>query len=173
MGTRVCYRCAVEQRRDTKLTGDVAEVAVIAALIPAGYRISIPFGENHRYDLVADRDGQLMRIQVKTGRLRRGAIGFKAYSSHAHRGGGSCRPYVGEVDAFGVYCAARLEVYLIPIVDLGGMLQPYLRVDRPVNGQVKKIRWAGQYLVRPYETGRDLSDARSTEDTQQALVAQW
>jgi cupin superfamily acireductone dioxygenase involved in methionine salvage len=35
--------------------------------------VSIPFGENHRYDLIADDGERLLRIPVKTGRLR-GAV---------------------------------------------------------------------------------------------------
>ena len=37
----------MEQRRDTKRIGDFAELAVMTALVEAGYRINIPFGENH------------------------------------------------------------------------------------------------------------------------------
>jgi len=41
----------------------------MAALIRHGYLISIPYGENHRYDLLADDGTSIARVQVKTGRL--------------------------------------------------------------------------------------------------------
>jgi hypothetical protein len=31
-----------------------------------GYGVSFPFGHNHSYDLIVDRNGTLYRIQVKT-----------------------------------------------------------------------------------------------------------
>jgi hypothetical protein len=77
-----------KQKRNTKSVGDLSEVMVIAALVRAGYLVSIPFGENHRYDVIADDGVQLLRIQVKTGRLRGGAINFWCRSSHQHRRSG-------------------------------------------------------------------------------------
>lgn len=150
-------------QRNTKKIGDRAELAVMAALVNAGYMISIPFGENHRYDLIAERDNVLQRIQVKSGRLRRGAIVFACFSSHRHRGGPACRPYAGEVEAFGVYCHDNGCVYLIPLEALENTLRPHLRVEATRNGQLKKLRWGGNYLLAENIFGRDLGRARSTE----------
>ena len=111
------------------------------ALAGAGYRICVPFGENHRYDLIADGLGKLLRVQVKNGRVRAGAIKVRCYSSHSHRGGPSCRRYVGEVDAFGVFCPERSEVYLVPIDDVGSLFGAHLRVESTRYGQAKKLRW--------------------------------
>ncbi len=73
------------ERRDTKSVGDRSELEVMGALIRNGYRIALSFGENHRYDLIADDGERLFRIQVKTGRLRKGAIRMICRSTHAHR----------------------------------------------------------------------------------------
>lgn len=162
MGTRVCYRCAVEQRRDTKRIGDFAELAVMTALVEAGYRICIPFGENHRYDLIADGHGKLLRVQVKNGNVRNGAVRVPCSSSHAHRGG-SCRRYVGEIDAFGVYCPQRSEVYLVPISDVQLLFGIQLRVEPTRNGQAKRLRWAEHYLLGKVTLGRDCVSERSTD----------
>lgn len=150
-------------RRDTKSIGDRAELAVMAALSINGYLISIPFGENHRYDLIAERDNRLQRIQVKNGRLRRGVVVFACFSSHSHRGGPACRSYVGEVDAFGVYCSDNASVYLIPAEVLAATWRPHLRVAPASNGQSKKLRWAQNYLLAENIFGRDSARPRSTE----------
>lgn len=105
----------------------------------------VPFGENHRYDLVIDQGTGFSRIQVKTGRLRNGVIWFNCYSSHTHRKGTSCRNYLGEVEYFGVYCPEIESVYLVPIEEV--RLRGCLRVDQPKNGQLKKMRWASNYLL--------------------------
>ncbi len=116
----------------------------MAALVRAGYRILIPYGDSARYDVVVeDSDGAFHRVQIKTGRLRNGAIEFNGASSHTHRGGVSTRTYVGEVEFFGVYCPQLGRCYLVPaaeVVTFGS-----LRVVSPRNGQSRGIRWASGY----------------------------
>ena len=132
-------------KRDTKSIGDRSEAVVLAALVQRGYHVLIPFGENHRYDLVVDDGSKFFRIQVKTGRLRKGVIWFNCYSSHTHRKGTTCRRYLGDIEYFGVYCSHVESVYLVPVGDVP--LRGCLRIDHPKNGQFKKMRWAGDYLL--------------------------
>lgn len=133
------------KKRDTKSIGDISEAMVLAELVRRGHNVLIPFGENHRYDLVIDTGGVFYRVQVKTGRLRNRTIWFNCYSSHGHRKGMSCRTYLGEVEYFGVYCPDTQSVYLVPIDEV--RVQGSLRVDQPRNGQRKKMRWASDYLL--------------------------
>ena len=132
-------------KRNTKQVGDVSESAVITALIKCGYEVSIPFGENHRYDVIVDKDGVLSRVQIKSGRLRRGVIDYAACSSHFHRKGQNYRSYQGEVDYFGIYCKDTDEVYLVPCADAPAT-RGSLRIDPTKQGQFKKVRWAHPYL---------------------------
>lgn len=134
-------------KRDTKSIGDLSEVMAIAALTKAGYAIAVPLGENHRYDLVIDDGCALWRVQVKTGRLRKGAVLFNCYSSHQHRNGPSCRSYSGEIDYFAVYSPELETTYLVPIKDLAALCGA-LRVASPRNGQKKSVRWAERYALR-------------------------
>ena len=85
---------AVIGKRDTKAIGDMSELEAARALARAGYLVSKPLGDSHRYDLIIDDGTVLSRVQVKTGRLRKGAIIFACFSSHSHRGGPSCRPFL-------------------------------------------------------------------------------
>lgn len=152
--------------RDTKRIGDASEIAVIYALHRAGYRVAIPFGENNRYDLIIEKEGTLSRVQVKTGRLRRGVILFHPYSSHIHRNGVSCRVYAGEIEYFAVYCEQMGSTYLIPISDVA--TSGSLRVSRAMNGQAKRIRRAASYLVRenlPIPVGTTRARGVALEDT--------
>ncbi len=131
-------------KRDTKKIGTVSELMVMAALMRAGYRLAIPYGENCRYDVIIEgADGSLARVQVKTGRLRGGVILFNTYSSHWHRGGTSTRLYMGEVDFFGVFCPQSGQSFLVPVSHVAA--SGTLRVDQPKNRQLRKIRWAGDY----------------------------
>jgi hypothetical protein len=124
----------------------MSEAMVLAALIKAGYKVSIPFGEDNRYDFIIDRDGILSRVQVKTGRLRKGVVIFNCYSSHTHRNGPACRPYTGEIEYFAVYCPDTDETYMIGS-DIKSVTIGSLRVCAPKNGQIKKLRWAADYRL--------------------------
>jgi len=141
-------------KRNTKRIGDLSEIMVLSALIRAGYYVSIPFGEDHRYDLIAEKDDVLYKVQVKSGRLRKGAIVFACYSMHAHRGGGM-RRYAGEIDLFGVYCSDVDSTYLIPLEEIAAY-SGSLRIEPPKNGQAKKVRWASRYLLDPGRGGNGL-----------------
>jgi hypothetical protein len=130
-------------KRNTKLTGDISELHVATALAEAGYIVSKPFGENARYDLVADDGERLLRVQVKTGRLRGGVVRYACFSSHAHRHGGM-RPYFGEIDFLAVYCPQTRKVYLLPESALVATTG-HLRIGPTKNNMAKRIRWASEY----------------------------
>ena len=137
-------------KRDTKSIGDRSEMEAARALVRAGYIVSVPFGDSHRYDLIADKDGIMSRVQVKTGRLRNGAILFSPWSSHTHRNGPSIRTYAGEVEYIAVYCRETEGVYLVPIGEVNTM--GTLRVLPTKNRQRTHVRWASSYAVRDAST---------------------
>ncbi|MBV8117415.1 MAG: hypothetical protein JOZ01_05530, partial [Candidatus Eremiobacteraeota bacterium] len=153
------------KKRDTKTIGDRSEIETMAALNRAGYAVFVPFGENHRYDLVADKDGALLRIQVKTGRLRNGAIQFGCWSTHAHKNGFSSRTYVGEVDYIAVYCPDVDRVFMVPIEDT--RTWGTLRWLPAKNRQSRRVRWAFPYMLEEssQRVGRTPIAAVSTPKT--------
>jgi hypothetical protein len=104
----------------------------------------MPFGNNHRYDLVLDLEGKFVRVQCKTGRLRRGVVLFAARSVRVNTKRVYFRDYQGDVDLFVVYCPDNDRVYAVPIDDATSTAGA-LRVDPPANGQSKNIRWAADY----------------------------
>jgi hypothetical protein len=132
-----------------KRVGDRTTIAVMLALERAGYTLSMPFGENTRYDLIIDDGSKLSRIQCKKGRLRGGAIIFPTCSSYAHHRSSefSSRDYIGEIDYFAIYCAATSGVYLVPIADASLRRSAALRVEPPRNSQRRRIRFASDYRI--------------------------
>jgi bifunctional DNA-binding transcriptional regulator/antitoxin component of YhaV-PrlF toxin-antitoxin module len=52
--------------------GDLGEVAAMAWLTKVGARVSVPLLHSPDYDLIAELNGELVRVQVKTCTLRRG-----------------------------------------------------------------------------------------------------
>jgi hypothetical protein len=132
-----------------KAIGDRTTLAVMLALSDAGYAISVPFGENTRYDLVADDGERLLKVQCKTGRLRGGAVFFRPSSSYAHHASPrqTRRRYEGEIDFFGVYCSDTGGVFLVPIEHVATTWMASLRVEPARNSQKKRIRRAADYEV--------------------------
>ena len=128
---------------NTKRKGDVSEARVLSALLNLGYMVSVPFGENQRYDLVIDNGSVLSRVQVKTGRLRNGVVLFSTVSTHGHRGHPG-RPYHGQVQYFAVYCPDTEKVYVVPESHLTKSLGT-LRIAPTKNNVAKTVRWAAAY----------------------------
>src|SRR5688500_19600781 len=53
---------------DLKRKGDLAELKIAADLMERGYGIAVPWGEDCDFDLIAYRDDELHRVQVKHAR---------------------------------------------------------------------------------------------------------
>ena len=133
-------------KRNTKQIGIVSELVAMQHFAAAGFLMCIPFGDCAPYDLILDdRRGRTFKVQVKTGRLRRGVVIFNCVSNHAHRG---MKPteYVGVIDAFAVYCPDNDEFYVVPI-DTDAVTRNYasLRLVAPANNMRKTIKWACHY----------------------------
>jgi|GEM_PF-227958 len=58
---------------DTKLKSDIAESAVVTELLKRGFRVLKPVGDRLPYDLAVDLEGKLLKIQVKSAWLQKGA----------------------------------------------------------------------------------------------------
>src|SRR5438477_228770 len=91
--------------------GARSEAAILNALVAAGKVVLLPWGAHHRYDFVLDMGaGRFTRVQCKTGVLGNGAICFPTASADRRRPMGD--PYVGQVDAFAVYCPELAASFL-------------------------------------------------------------
>lgn len=132
--------------RHPKATGEISEAIVISEMIKIGLVVSLPFGDNQRYDMVVDNGKGLFRCQCKTGRLRGGAIKFNACSTRSNTKGSHKTTYQGQADLFAVWCQETGCVYVVPIPkDGGNRYEINLRVEPPRNNQVLGISQACTY----------------------------
>lgn len=122
--------------------GCISEAALLTALVQAGYVVSVPWGDNARYDLIADNNGSLQRIQVKTGRVKNGCIVFKVTSVDTRTRVTS--DYHGDADYFGIFVPELNRCYLVP-VELFGHSSMCLRLEATKNNQKKNVKWATDY----------------------------
>jgi PD-(D/E)XK endonuclease len=89
-------------------------------------------------------DGEFVRAQCKTGRLRQGKVVFNTKSVRINTEGWFTRGYAGQAEIFLVYCRETERIYAVP-VDEAPASHGYLRVDPTRNGQIDGIRWASDY----------------------------
>jgi hypothetical protein len=132
-----------------KQKGDLAELRVAADLIDRGCSISIPFGEDSDYDLIADYGGILHRVQVKS-TVSDGAVVIVKCSSHSLTNGRvrQVKRYTAAtVDWIAVYDRTSNRCYYCPSSELGeGRSTLTLRLKPTRNGQILRIRNALDYV---------------------------
>ena len=135
---------------DTRTAGDVAGAAVLHALTAAGLLVLTPFGRFGPYDLVAETaPGSFVRVQVKSGRVRKGCVEFNCRSTDHGRGAAS---YTGRADVFAVHVHATVEQFVVPVHEAMAS-KMYLRCAPPANNQRHGIRFADDYRLDVWVTG--------------------
>ena len=131
----------------SKQKGNLTELQVITYLYSLGYQCSLPYGENSRYDLIADIDGKLIKIQVKTSSIKSNnsdAIEFSCRSSRINSKGTINTRYTkNEIDYFATFW--KDQCYLIPVEECS--TRKTLRFQYPSSRQKKHISLAQDYIA--------------------------
>jgi hypothetical protein len=131
-----------------KQKGDLAELKVAADLIGRGCRLSIPFGEDSDYDLIADFEGRLHRIQVKFTESNGARILVRCRSHSITKGRvRQTKHYTASmVDWIAVYDRTSDRCYYCPSTELGeGRSELSLRLTPALNNQRLGVRDAADY----------------------------
>jgi Holliday junction resolvase-like predicted endonuclease len=131
-----------------KTKGDLAELKVATDLLERGYRIAIPFGEDHDFDLILCRGDTLERVQVKYARSNGEVIAVKCYSHSLTNGRirQTKRYTAATIEWLAVYDATTGRCFYIPAADLGsGKSVLHLRLLEAKNCQRRGIRFADDY----------------------------
>lgn len=129
---------------DQKQIGNLTELYCITAFCKLGYKVSIPYGENTRYDFIADVNNKLIRIQVKTCQEKDDGniICFSCRSTKVNSKGCHSRKYTkNEIDYFCTYYKGKC--YLVPVDECSN--EKKLRFNIPKNNQSRGIVYAKDY----------------------------
>lgn len=148
---------------NSKQIGNIGEARVLAEFVKHKIPVFIPFGDNERADLVAEINGSLCKIQVKTAAYTNdGKATFSLTSSTEHRKNGIKRRYTkDEIDYFALYSLERDKVYLVKAPD-----EPKsaitIRFLHTKNSQQAGIKYEEDYLfehvikdLQQNKTGRE------------------
>ena len=107
----------------TKQQGNLGEVAALKALLQKGIKVSLPYGDNASYDLIAeDYSGKLLKIQVKScdSQSRDGVYRFSISRKRINTQGNYQTSYSkNEVDLFILYAVDIDELYLLKYEETG------------------------------------------------------
>lgn len=122
---------------NSKDKGNIGEAIAIAKFVELGVQVSIPFGDNARYDLVAEFNGKLNKIQVKycNQLTENNSIPCPCSSSTYHTKYGTHHTYTKDVDYMCFYLAPWNEIILIPIEVIGNRKTIQVRKTLPKNKQ--------------------------------------
>lgn len=132
---------------NTKTKGNIGEAIILSEFVKRGIQVSIPFGDNARYDLIAEFNGKLNKIQIKycSSLSETGSITCKTSSSKNHTTNKRLDTYKNDVDYIAFYIQPWNDSCLIPIEDcLGNTFS--LRKEKPKNNQSKKIHLVDDYM---------------------------
>jgi hypothetical protein len=142
----------VELTPDRK--GAIAEAAIAAHAIRAGFDVYRPISEGGRYDLILDVGGRLLRVQCKWAVLESGAVVIRTYSARRAPEGMRVRTYAAaDVDVIVAYCDALDACYYLPPELFVGRRQVHLRTSASRNNQRQRVRWAGDYRLEDIGRG--------------------
>lgn len=127
----------------SKEKGNLTELQCMTEFYKAGYKVSIPYGENSRYDMILDVNGHLLRIQCKTSRfVSDECFIFVCRSTRVNsKGTQSIRYTKDEIDYFSTFYNGKC--YLVPVEECGN--EKKLRFCYPPSGQKAGISLAEHY----------------------------
>jgi PD-(D/E)XK endonuclease len=140
----VFVRCHEYRARvDTIRTGNDAEAAVLHRLILAGIGVLVPFGGGSPFDLggVVPPDGDVLRIQVKSGRIRGDCVAFNSCTTDH---GAGRQTHEGRTDVIAVYFRDSDGVFMVPVAECPAYVG-LLRLRPTKNNQQRGIRFAADY----------------------------
>ena len=126
-----------------KQIGREAELRFAAEITRKGWEIFLPYGEDNPIDILAHKDNQFLKIQVKATKPKNGKLPCKLRSTNNWQD----KKYTKkDIDAFGVYDHQNKKGYLIPIKDVEGMSEVSIRIKTTKNNQKTGIRSAKKYI---------------------------
>ena len=123
---------------NSKDKGNIGEAIILSEFIKRGIPVSIPFGDNARYDLIAEFNNKLNRIQVKYCNQKiseTGSITCPCASSTNHTTNKHLSTYQNDVDYFAFYLVEWQCCLLVSITDIDNKKSICFRKTKPLNNQ--------------------------------------
>ena len=146
--------CTMEQH--TKNKGELGVLKSQVDLCSKGYLILTPLSEHSPFDIVAYKNGEFIRIQVKYRSVNSKGFLFVRFSSSYSTSKGYCEKSVdkSEIDIYCVYCPETDKCYYFDPKKFKSTVN--IRINKSLNNQSEKINFAEDYLVIPTINNKSL-----------------
>ena len=133
----------------TKNKGDLGVLKAQLDLFEQGFMICMPLTEHAPFDLVAYRNGEFRRVQVKYRSLQKNGVMEVRFSTcWSDRNGTHIVPIdKNEVDLYCIYCPETDECYYIEPNKFRTNVS--LRVKTSKNGQARGVNFAADFRRAP------------------------
>ena len=143
------YDQSVSDGHHIKEKGDLGVLKAQVDLFEQGFTIFSPQTEHSPFDLVAYKNGEFRRVQVKyRSKDQYGKIDIKFSTCWTDRNGTHTVPVdKTEIDLYCVYCPDTDECYYLEPGKFGSNVS--LRVEAPKNGQKSGINFAADFRRVP------------------------
>lgn len=151
---------------NSKMKGNIGEAIILSEFVKRGVQCSIPYGDNARYDLIAEFNGKLNRIQIKfcAQEIINNSIGCPCCSSTNHTTNKNYNKYINDVDYMAYYIEPWNYCCLVPIEATKGRNVIRMRQTPALNGQKE-----GVYLINDYSFDKILC-VETLHDTPELLL---
>ena len=131
---------------NSKQKGIITEEELKLWFLKQGFSVSVPIGDNSRYDFIVDFNGKLVKMQSKTSNLTRtiDCLNFACASVRYNSNGSNRTQYTkDDIDYFCTIHPENHQVYIVPVEICGNECN--LRFIPPKNNQIKGIKMATEY----------------------------
>lgn len=128
---------------NSKRVGNIGEAMTIAKFVEMQVPVYIPFGDLESADIVAEFNGKLNKIQVKTTEFFDEGFEVSLKSSTIRHGKDYYHTYgESDIDYFSVYNIPSKTILLLPIEEFAGRTSLKVNIPfKPSKNQHKAFNW--------------------------------
>ena len=131
--------------RNTSAIGNIGQVKTLSKFVELGIPVFTPFGEGYTSDLIADFNGKLNRIQVKTTEnLHDDSFMIWKITRQAGYHGDRKKYTEDEVDYFALYCVETNILCLVPYEN-AKTNEVTIRLDSYEGVRTKVMKFVSEY----------------------------
>lgn len=128
--------------------GNIGEVRVLSEFIKLGVPCYLPYGDGNKCDLIADFNGKLNKIQIKTTEKlnTNGAMEWKVTRQEGFHGN-RIQYNKEDIDYFAFYCIETDIVCLVPFDENFPSTILSIRMDNYTGNRLKTMRFVKDYQI--------------------------
>lgn len=128
--------------------GNIGEARVLSEFVKLGVPCYLPYGDGNTADLIAEFNGKLNRIQIKTTTSlnKAGAMEWKVTRQEGYHGN-RVQYNTNDIDYFAFYCLETDMVCLVPFDESFPTSTLSIRLDNYSGNRLSTMRFAKDFQI--------------------------